>query len=139
MIKLIEKLIESIKSFIRKFTKKKTANPIKSSGPGFVNRGDETEPKNPQGSAPLKAPENAEPVTEEAYTFGNDILEELKNDRTLQLEEEYGILKVLEDDVSVSDLATELNETLALLNNKKAQQQRIIVQYRYSIYLTNSR
>ncbi|HII01841.1 TPA: hypothetical protein HA351_09430 [Methanosarcinaceae archaeon] len=78
-------------------------------------------------------------MTDEAYTFGNDILAELKNDRTLQLEEEYGILKVLEDDVSVSDLVTELNETLVLLNNKKAQQHRIIVQYRYSVYLANSR
>lgn len=139
MIKLIEKLMESIKSFIRKFTKKKTVNPIKSSGPVFVNRGDKKEPNPPRGSAPLKDPENAEPVTDEAYTFGNDILAELKNDRTLQLEEEYGILKVLEDDVSVSDLVTELNETLVLLNNKKAQQHRIIVQYRYSVYLANSR
>ncbi|HII01842.1 TPA: hypothetical protein HA351_09435 [Methanosarcinaceae archaeon] len=54
MIKLIENLMESIKSFIRKFTKKKTVNPIKSSGPVFVNRGDKKEPNPPEEAPPSK-------------------------------------------------------------------------------------
>ncbi len=139
MMELIKKLMESIKNIIRKLTKKKSTEKIKSSGPAFAKGINENKPKLPLESIPSKNPENKEPGTGEADTFGNDILEELKNDRTLQLEEEYGILKVLEDDVSASDLLTELNETLVTLRNKKIQQHRVIVQYRYSIYLSDSR
>ena len=138
-MKLIEKLIEAIKNIIRKFTKKKSTGKIKSNGPAFAKGLDETKPRTPIKTAPPRDPENEETRAEEADTFGNDILAELKNDRALQLEEEYGILKVLEDDVSVSDLVADLNETLVMLNNKKMQQHRIIVQYRYSIYMANSR
>jgi len=138
-MELIEKLMESIKSIIRKLTKKKSTGKIKSSGPAFAKGVNETKPKPPLESSIPKEPESEEPGTGEADTFGNDILAELKNDRALQLEEEYGILKVLEDDVSASDLVNELNETLVTLRNKKIQQHRVIVQYRYSIYLSDSR
>lgn len=139
MMELIEKLMESIKNIIHKLTKKKSTEKIKSNGPAFAKGVNETKPRLPLENTLPKDPENEEPGTVEADTFGNDILEELKNDRALQLEEEYGILKVLEDDVSASDLLTELNETLVTLKNKKIQQHRVIVQYRYSIYLSDSR
>jgi len=140
-MELLEKLTELFNKFIQILKRKNPAGTINRSLPVFAKKGAEPQP-DPELMIKGMYPDSLEaeePEPENMDLFGKDLLQELKNDIALQLDDEYAIIKVL-DEVSAEDLVNELRETLAMIKNKKIQQQQmVVVQYSYGVFLTSSR